>query len=496
MSTQESLLFDSPPPESNGDSITSDRFEGAMVFSAIGDALGWPTEFLRDDYRNKTPFDLPLKQFVGWHKMVGGRFWGYRDFISPGSYSDDTQLSLAVARSISSKGEFQPETFAYAELPLWLNYERGGGRSIKAAARSLVQKNDWLHNFYKVGEVDYRQAGANGAAMRNLPIALASSQDEKRLIRDSFYNAVITHGHPRAILGTLLYGLAVRYALQEKTIEPERMTAYLLDSTALAGRLLADDQKVHQWVIRWEMKGNATKGFFKESFNKTHDEARHYLQQIKAYLDRPTTDYYDLIGARKPETKGSGLATVCAAIFQFIRPKDRPEEQLYDAVNSLGTDTDTIATFLGALLGAHHGLKAIPHHLSRKIQDRQYLQKIGRWLHAVGTNKIVDERESKTPLDRSEALANLLAWDIGLHEMFWDAIDVGGIVAHPTLGRGEIIKKDVRPIARAGYVMKLIQIAFDCGQTCFFHSRVEDNGKVAESLGQTVQNLLHPTKEK
>jgi len=491
MSTQGSL-FDSPTP-SNGDAETSDRYAGAMVFSAIGDALGWPTEFLKEESNRRVSFDLPVREFVGWHKMVGGKWWGYRDFIAPGHYSDDTQLTLAIARSISSKGEFQPETFAYSELPLWLHYERGGGRSIKAAARALVQKkNDWLGNFYKVGQIDYRQAGANGAAMRNLPIALASSQNETRLIRDSFYNAVITHGHPRAILGTLLYGLAVRYALLEKTIQPEPMTEYLLDSTSRVGRLLADDQRVHEWVATWESKGKATKGSFKESFNKTHDEARQYLQGIQAYLDRPTKDYYGFIGARKPETKGSGLATVCAAIYQFIRPKDRPEEQLYDAVNSLGTDTDTIAAFLGALLGAHHGLRAIPHHLSRKIQDRQYLQKIGRWLHAVGTNKIVDERESKLPLDRTEALMNLLAWEIGLHEMFWDAIDVGGIVVHPALGRGEITNKDVRPIARAGYVIKLIQIAFDCGQTCTFHSRVEENGKIAESLGEAVQSSLSP----
>jgi ADP-ribosylglycohydrolase len=491
MSTQGSL-FDSPP-QSNGDAETSDRYAGAMVFSAIGDALGWPTEFLKEESNRKVSFDLPVREFVGWHKMVGGRWWGYRDFIAPGHYSDDTQLTLAIARSISSKGEFQPETFAYSELPLWLHYERGGGRSIKAAARALVQKkNDWLGNFYKVGPIDYRQAGANGAAMRNLPIALASSQNETRLIRDSFYNAVITHGHPRAILGTLLYGLAVRYALLEKIIKPEPMTEYLLDSTSRVARLLADDQRVHEWVATWESKGKATKGSFKESFNKTHDEARQYLQGIQAHLDRPTKDYYGFIGARKPETKGSGLATVCAAIYQFIRPKDRPEEQLYDAVNSLGTDTDTIAAFLGALLGAHHGLRSIPHHLSRKIQDRQYLQKIGRWLHAVGTNKIVDERESKLPLDRTEALLNLLAWEIGLHEMFWDAIDVGGIVVHPALGRGEITNKDVRTIARAGYVIKLIQIAFDCGQTCTFHSRVEENGKIAESLGEVVQSSLSP----
>jgi hypothetical protein len=119
------------------------------------------------------------------------------------------------------------------------------------------------------------------------------------------------------------------------------------------------------------------------------------------------------------------------------------------------------------------------------------LQKVGRWLHAVASNRIIDERESKEPLGRREAFTNLLAWEIGLHEMFWDAIDVGGMVVHPALGRGEITTKDVRPITREGYVVKLIEIAFDCGQTCTFHSRVENNGKVVESLGQAVQSFLN-----
>src|SRR5207249_637940 len=142
---------------------------GAVVFSAVGDALGWPTE----QSGKKMQSILPLRSFVRWRKLVGGRWWGYLDEVAPGEYSDDTQLMLAVARSISPSGSFEPETFAYGELPLWLHYERGGGKSVKAAARSLIRRqNDWLHNSYRIGELDYRRAGANGAAMRNLPITL------------------------------------------------------------------------------------------------------------------------------------------------------------------------------------------------------------------------------------------------------------------------------------------------------------------------------------
>ena len=370
-------LFDSPPRNAGTEPVPpEDRFQAAMVCSAIGDALGWPTEFLQEDGGRRPSFALPVRDFVKWQKFVGGRWWGYRDEIGPGEYSDDTQLTLAVVRSISSIGDFEPERFAYSEFPLWLHYERGGGRSIKTAARALIRrKGDWLHNFYKQGAVDYRRAGANGAAMRNLPIALVSCRDEWRLIRDSFFNAVISHGHPRAILGTILFGLAVRYALEEKACDPSRMVQSLRDGLEAAGRNVANDGRVSGWVEAWEETGKGPRGAFKESFGETRNEAHRYLTTITEFLAKPVKEYYQFVGALKPETKGSGLATTCAAVFLFLRFQDVPGEALFTAANQLGSDTDTIAAFVGGLTGARFGKEAVPSHLWDKIQDRDYLLK-------------------------------------------------------------------------------------------------------------------------
>ena len=46
-----------------------------------------------------------LKIFILGKKKVGGRFYGYVDIIEAGSYSDDTQLLLSVARSIKKNWE-------------------------------------------------------------------------------------------------------------------------------------------------------------------------------------------------------------------------------------------------------------------------------------------------------------------------------------------------------------------------------------------------------
>jgi len=485
-------LFDPPAQGSDSNAVPPvDRFCGAMVFSAIGDALGWPTEFLKERPSRTPPFTLPLRDFVSWQKFVGGRWWGYRDEIAPGEYSDDTQLTLAIARSISSSGEFEPRRFAYSEFPLWLHYERGGGRSIKTAARTLIRRKvDWLHNFYKQGAVDYRMAGANGAAMRNLPIALVSFADEKRLLRDSFFNAIISHGHPRGILGTLLLGLAVRYALIEREKKIESLVEYLREAIERVGQSLAGDENVDAWVETWEKRGKAARGTFKKLFAETRSEAHEYLGAIRDFMNKPIKDYYEFVGALNPSTKGSGLGTVCVAIYLFLRSNENPDEVVYDAANMLGSDTDTIASFVGALVGAHYGTDVIPKHLWEKIQDREYLAKTASRLHAVASGKVLEQRASGAEPDQKEAYLRILAWEIGLHEMFWDAIDVGGSVVHPTLGRGIIRGKEVREIAREGYVAKLIRIQFDCGQSCIFHSRVENNDKVSESLAKAVEKAL------
>lgn len=468
-----------------------DKFRAAVVFSAIGDALGWPTEFLREEPKRKPPFDFPLNKFVHWKKHVGGRWWGYLDEIKPGEYSDDTQLNLAVARCISSNGNFEPKRFAYTELPLWLHYERGGGKSIKTAARTLIRrKTDWIHNFYRQGLLDYRRAGANGAAMRNLPIALVSIADEKRLVKDSFYNAIITHGHPRAILGTILFGLAIRYAIKETSFKANLLVEYLCEVIGNIGRLVADETNIKEWIRNWEDCERGEMDSFKEIFTETRVEANRYLSAIKEFIKRPVKEYYRSIGALNPQTKGSGLATVCAAIFLFLRDDYNPEKKIYEAVNMIGSDTDTIASFLGALLGARYGLTVIPKHLWEKVQDRDYLIKTGNRLHTIAFRKPTVQVAIDRPLEKEEAYLKILAWEIGLHEMFWDAIDIGGIVVHPTLGKGEITSKKVRKIARQGYKAKLIHIKFDSGQTCVFHSRVQNDIKLSESLAKDIGNSL------
>jgi ADP-ribosylglycohydrolase len=353
-----------------------------------------------------------LRDFVPWQKVTGGKWWGYEEPIGPGEYSDDTQLALAIARCITETGTFEPERFAYQELPLWLQYERGGGKSVKTAARTLIGKNaDWLRNFYKQAAFDYRSAGTNGAAMRTLPIALVNSSDERQMIRDSFLHAIITHGHPRAIIGAILFSLAVRYALTTSSnpaVEP--CIEYLRNGIERVEPIMRCDDLLARWMHNWEKQNGSKETSFRHLFNETCQEAFHHLEGMPQLMHEEQRTYYTLVGALTSATRSSGLATVCVAIFLFLKYCDHPEEALTAAVNAFGSDTDTIAVFLEALLGACHGLKAVPAHLFGRVQDQEYLLEIAKRLHTIAA------REERAPLlaqdrrlQREDAYLNILS---------------------------------------------------------------------------------------
>ena len=76
-----------------------DRCTGAMLGSAIGDALGWPNE---NRSGNIHKLEIKNDSFIRWSRRTGGKYWNHVEEILPGEYSDDTQLILAVSRSFIS----------------------------------------------------------------------------------------------------------------------------------------------------------------------------------------------------------------------------------------------------------------------------------------------------------------------------------------------------------------------------------------------------------
>lgn len=152
---------------------------------------------------------------------------------------------------------------------------------------------------------------------------------------------------------------------------------------------------------------------------------------------------------------------------------DEPHKALHIAVNMLGSDTDTIASFVGGLFGAFYGRQVIKSNLLDELQDKDYILNVANRLYDIASGGALKRCLSTQKLERRDYPLLIQAWRIGFSEMFWDALKEGGTVMHPILGNGRIVRKEVKPLFREDYVIKLIEVNFSCGQSCVFHSRVK-----------------------
>jgi ADP-ribosylglycohydrolase len=439
------------------------KYKGAIKLAAIGDALGWITEFEKSSDSLKLKYGTDyVSNLYGWKKEVGGRFNGYIDNLKKGSYSDDTQLLLSVARSIKVDGTIDREYFSKIELPNWLLYARGAGRTIKNAARKIERKSaKWNSNFfnYKAGNatIDYRESGANGAAMRILPIALANFGGIDKIKEEIFANSIVTHGHPRAIIGAMLYGYAVDTILK---FRPEHFTyeAFLTELGKDIHLKLSIPfiQKANfsSWEKEWNSKAKIP---FKEQYQTILDETQQYLRDIYKSLTNKIEDEKALrtLGCYNSDTKGSGTSTVIAGIFLCCKYHKEPIKGIEQAVNLIGTDTDSIAAFAGGLIGSLHGSSIIPDRF-KSIQDSDYLENI-----AI---RLLEISESRATGVKSENFPELKS----INTIEKDNFELDETIFFTPLGKGKVVHIDRQDTLTKGKYNLIIDVEFDLGQSCRF----------------------------
>jgi len=276
----------------------ADRFRGALVGTAVGDALGAPMEG-----SNEVPAD----------------YLSSLEFTPPNlAYTDDTAMTIGVANSLLEcsgfKGAHMAATLArgYAREP-WRGYGSGPPRVFD----NLHQGVPWDEAAASLfdGEGSY----GNGAAMRVAPVALYSYPHEHRAAEIAHQTALITHTHPEGIDGAVAQAVAITTLLRATSeSSPEELTGILMSH-------------VKSSVFRSKLM----------------------------FIDHHTGDR-DLNGMA--DVLGTGIAahtSVPTALACFLANATSFGDSVKTAI-SLGGDTDTIAAMTGALAGARNGLSAIP----------------------------------------------------------------------------------------------------------------------------------------
>jgi poly(ADP-ribose) glycohydrolase ARH3 len=292
-----------------------DRFRGAMIGVAIGDALGAPFE-------GAPPSDA--SRFSGWENGVP----------HPLRYTDDTHMTLGVARAlVECAGRLDcarmAEIFAneYTREP-WRGYGSGPPRVFELIQRGVA----WT----EAGAALFGGRGSfgNGAAMRSAPIGLLHFRRLHRADEVARTAARITHTHELGIDGAAIIACAVG----------------LLVRASASGSL----QK--SLFLREILRHARTREFHEALETVQHLGPGAPMQQAIAIL-------------------GNGVEahrSVPIALHTFLRHRDSFAASILHAV-SLGGDADTIASMTGALAGALHGASAIPPAWIEAVEGRDEL---------------------------------------------------------------------------------------------------------------------------
>jgi len=296
------------------------KFNGCIFGLAIGDALGYQVEFLRLN---------EIKRRYGLQGITD---------IGRGIYSDDTQQTLCIARSLIkyAHGDANQLMEEMArELADWSispHNNRAPGRTSMSACRKLVNGTYW-----KESGLDSESCGS---AMRAAPIGLVYHDNEQRLIEIAINSSVITHANPTAIAAAVGAALAVAYAYRNEDIE--NFIEYIVERTEMISVKFADK-----------------------------------IKAINTLLELDPEKAFEIIGRGL-----NGHETVAGALYAFLRSPNDYRKTILTAANTEG-DSDSFACIAGAISGAYNDIEAIPKEWLDKIENRECLGRISHELSCI-----------------------------------------------------------------------------------------------------------------
>jgi ADP-ribosyl-[dinitrogen reductase] hydrolase len=171
-----------------------DRARAAFLGVALGDALGATTEFL-------LPGEIRYRHKVH-DKIIGGGWLN----LKPGRVTDDTEMSLCIARAIDETGGWDAVR-VMEHFAAWLKSKPidVGATCRRSISRYLVKR--------EIGKAYNEWDAGNGAAMRMAPVALFTLGDEELLARLAVEQARLTHNNPLSDAACITVGRLAQQAI-------------------------------------------------------------------------------------------------------------------------------------------------------------------------------------------------------------------------------------------------------------------------------------------
>jgi len=266
------------------------RATGCLLGQLAGDSLGSLVEF-------QGPEAIRARYPGGVRDVADGGYWN----TIAGQPTDDSEMALALARTLVERGTYDAATARRAHVA-WLE---SGPFDIGSTTRAGLRGRPNI------------ESQANGALMRVSPLGIfGANHPLDRVAAWAREDAAITHPHPVCLDANALYATAIADAIRTGP-EPPVLYERIIER--------AEDWKVEEAV----------------------------MQEVAGVSAAPPSDYL--------AHEGWVLVAFRNALWQLLDAANR-EEGIVDTVMR-GGDTDTNAAnaaIAGALLGAVHGRESIP----------------------------------------------------------------------------------------------------------------------------------------
>ncbi len=286
-----------------------------MIFGlAIGDALGYPTEFMSL---------AKIKSEYGPE--------GIQDFPkSPALFTDDTQMTIAISEALIKSGDQDLETIMMAIRSEFIKWRQSpeNNRSPGNACLSGVLAMERGVHWSESGVADSKGCGT---AMRVAPIGYFYQNDLEKMKMVARASGRCTHRHRTADAASIGAAYLVKLALDDTP--PEQIIPKLLHFTSGISKEFDDAILKVEKCIDWNAEEKALK-----------------------YLGEGWI----------------GEEAVALALYCFLRYPDDYKKTVLRGANTNG-DSDSIACIAGSISGSYLGIESIPQRWIDSIEKSDYL---------------------------------------------------------------------------------------------------------------------------
>ena len=309
-----------------------DKCRGCLIGGAVGDALGYPVEFMSLS---------AIKEKYGENGIAE-----YELHDGVARISDDTQMTLFTATGLLL-GETRGCVRGLAGPPwsyVWLSYKDW----YRTQTEKYPMKGDHFSWLDDIPELFSRRAP--GGVMRVAPIGLHLSEEKNcwraSIMKIGAETAALTHGHP---LGYI----------------PAAALSYLISLLAHTDMLLED--AVDEMCCKTSCEyGDGDEQWFYGDFRDLIDKAR-FMAEDKRINDQEAISE---LGEGWVAEEALAIAIFCA-----LRYSNDFEKAIITAVNHDG-DSDSTGAITGNILGAYLGISKIPERFLKNLELKDIIMEI------------------------------------------------------------------------------------------------------------------------